>query len=430
MSERSRSETVGPPLREKIIGLGERSIRKSYYPQLRQQLEELETARKKLAESEGRYRSLVENINEVIISLDPEGRVTYASPVLQKSYGLAPAQIVGQKLTQFIHSDDRSALAGSLESALAGRKKFVEFRLLGEGGVIRYMRISSRPLMQQGRTVGLTCILSDITEAKLAEDALHKLNDELERRVAERTADLERSNRDLEAFSYSVSHDLRAPLRAIDGFSRILMEEYHDRLDEDGLHNLEVIRSSSTRMARLIDDLLEYSRVSRRELATTPVDMAALVSEVFEEARGAAPQRKIVLQLGAAPPARGDCIMIRQVLANLFSNAVKFTARRAEAVIEVDGEVVGDEVVYRVKDNGVGFDMRYADKLFGVFQRLHGADEFEGTGIGLAIVKHIVERHGGRVWAEGKVDEGASFYFTLPAALAAEPPKDTPQEIE
>ncbi|UTD25894.1 ATP-binding protein [Bradyrhizobium sp. WD16] len=426
MNERSRSEAAGPPLREKIIGLGERSIRKSYYPQLRQQLEELETARKKLAESEARYRSLVENINEVIISLDTEGRVTYASPVLQNSYGLAPEQIVGQKLTQLIHSDDRAALGGSLESALAGRQKFLEFRLLGKEGVTRYMRISSRPLLEQGRVVGLTCILSDITEGKLAEDALHKLNEELERRVAERTADLERSNKDLEAFSYSISHDLRAPLRAIDGFSGILMEEYHSRFDEEGRHNLEVIRRSSARMARLIDDVLEFSRVSRRELAAAPVDMAALVREVFEEARSAAPQRKIVLRLGAAPPVRGDCSMIRQVLANLFSNAVKFTARCAEAVIEVDGTVEGDEVVYRVKDNGAGFDMRYADKLFGVFQRLHGADEFEGTGIGLAIVKHIVLRHGGRVWAEGKVDEGASFSFTLPAALAAETPQNAP----
>lgn len=425
MNERSRSEAVGPPLREKIIGLGERSIRKSYYPQLRLQLEELETARKKLAESEARYRSLVENINEVIIRLDTEGRVTYASPVLQNSYGLAPEQIVGQKLTQFIHSDDQPALTSSLESALAGRQKFVEFRLLGKEGVTRYMRISSRPLTEQGRAVGLTCILSDITEGKLAEDALHKLNDELERRVAERTADLERSNKDLEAFSYSVSHDLRAPLRAIDGFSRILMDEYHNQLAEEALHNLEVIRNSSARMAHLIDDLLEFSRVSRRELATAPVDIAALVREVFEEARSAAPQRKIVLLLGAAPPARGDCTMIRQVLANLFSNAVKFTARRAEAVIEVDGAVEGDKVVYRVKDNGAGFDMRYVDKLFGVFQRLHGTDEFEGTGIGLAIAKHIVVRHGGRVWAEGKVGEGASFYFTLPAALSAETPQNT-----
>ena len=253
-------------------------------------------------------------------------------------------------------------------------------------------------------------------ERNCVEAQVRQLNQELEQRVADRTAALEHANKELESFSYSVSHDLRAPLRAIDGFSRILQEEYDAILGEEGRRYTETIGRNAVRMGQLISDILDFSRMSRREIAVTPVDMTALAREVYEEVRGAAPaERNIVLHLGDLPPARGDQALLRQVWVNLLSNAVKYTGPTPEAVIEVGGSQAGDENTYRVKDNGVGFDMRYVDKLFGVFQRLHSDGEFEGTGIGLAIVKRIVARHGGRVWAESKPGEGSTLHFTLPA---------------
>ncbi|MGE5468370.1 MAG: MASE3 domain-containing protein [Ignavibacteria bacterium] len=258
---------------------------------------------------------------------------------------------------------------------------------------------------------GITVVRARI-ELTQAEAQIREFNRDLEHRVVERTAQLEAANKELEAFSYSISHDLRAPLRAIDGFSQILSEDYADRLDADGQHHLSTIRAGAQRLGELIDDILTFSRTSRQELAFAPVDMNRLVREAFDEVRPEG--REIVLQAAELPPAKGDPTLIRQVLVNLLSNAVKFTAGRSPAVIEVSGTVEGPEAVYCVKDNGAGFDMRYADKLFGVFQRLHRASDYEGTGIGLAIVKRIVVRHGGRVWANAEPGAGARFYFTLP----------------
>lgn len=224
---------------------------------------------------------------------------------------------------------------------------------------------------------------------------------------------LNEANQELEAFSYSISHDLRAPLRAISGFSQILLEDYGSQLDEEGKGYLERIGRNVIRMRDLIDDILDFSRMSRRGMSKEKVDMTALVKEVFEEVRGSAPGRSIVLQMNELLPATADRSLIYQVLVNLLSNAIKFTAQRAEAKIEVTSINKGEENLYCVKDNGIGFDMKYASQLFGVFQRLSGSEKFEGTGIGLAIVKRIIVRHGGRVWAESEPGEGTSMYFTL-----------------
>ncbi|MGE5466549.1 MAG: sensor histidine kinase [Ignavibacteria bacterium] len=234
------------------------------------------------------------------------------------------------------------------------------------------------------------------------------------RRIRDRTAALEQANSELEAFAYSVSHDLRAPLRAIDGYSHILVDDYGTMLDDEGRRLLGQVRSNASRMERLIDDILSFSRMSRREMEAMQVDMEELVREVVAELQAASPQRRLRFEIGALPAVRGDRDMLRQVLVNLLANAVKFTRVREEAVIEVGGSSTAEGCVFQVKDNGVGFDMAYVNKLFGVFERLHGQKEYEGTGIGLAIVKRIVARHGGRVWAEGKEGEGAVFHFFLP----------------
>ena len=229
-----------------------------------------------------------------------------------------------------------------------------------------------------------------------------------------RTA-LEEANGELAAFSYSISHDLRAPVRAVDGYGRMLQEDYGDRLDDDGTRFLMTIRAEARRMGRLIDDLLAFSKLTRTETTETAVDMEALAREVVEQIRRDSMETAAEFRIGELPAARGDRAMLRQVFTNFISNAVKFSGRSERPVVDIGGERRNGENFYWVRDNGVGFDMRYAGKLFGVFQRLHRSDEFEGTGVGLAIVQRVVVRHGGRVWAESSPGAGASFFFTLPA---------------
>jgi len=228
------------------------------------------------------------------------------------------------------------------------------------------------------------------------------------------TRQLSDANKELESFSYSVSHDLRAPLRAIDGFSQMLVEDHGDKLDEGAQHHLDVIQNSARQMGQLIDDLLAFSRLGRKGMSMSEIDMGVLAQEVFEQLQLGETERTARLNIDTLPPANGDRAMIQEVLVNFLSNAMKFTRPGKAPVIEVTGTVDENETVYSVKDKGVGFDMKYADKLFQVFQRLHSAEEFEGTGIGLALVQRIIHRHGGRVWAEGKVNKGATFYFSLP----------------
>jgi light-regulated signal transduction histidine kinase (bacteriophytochrome) len=249
----------------------------------------------------------------------------------------------------------------------------------------------------------------DLTELKQAEEKRIQAEETLSRKSVE----LESANRELEAFSYSVSHDLRAPLRAIDGFTRMLLKAA-DKLDDDERRRFEVIRENTRKMGKLIEDLLAFSRLGRQPLSVSGINVTDLVNEVWGELLAANPDRRMSLVMDTLPVAFGDGTLIRQVFVNLLSNAVKFTRKREAAVIEIGAKTADSEIVYSVRDNGTGFDMDYYDKLFGVFQRLHTQEEYEGSGAGLAIVKRIVTRHGGRVWAEGKVDQGAAFFFSLP----------------
>jgi light-regulated signal transduction histidine kinase (bacteriophytochrome) len=261
-------------------------------------------------------------------------------------------------------------------------------------------------------------LTKEIKERKRAEEEVSKLNADLEHRVAEQTAQLRDANQQLEAFSYSIAHDLKAPLRAISGFSTMLVEDYGPKLDGEALRCVRTIESSVNGMRQLIDDLLEFSRHGFKEMVLSGIDMSELVSSVLEELRRATPERHIEWRLQPLHPVHGDRAMIRQVWVNLLSNAIKFSGRTGNAWVEVGCSDTGErQNTYYVKDNGAGFDMKHAEKMFGIFQRLHSAKEFEGTGVGLSIVQRVVQRHGGRIWAEGKVNEGATFHFTLPAEL-------------
>ena len=258
-------------------------------------------------------------------------------------------------------------------------------------------------------------LLAEIEERKKAEEEIKRLNDGLEQRVAMRTQELEAANRELEAFAYSISHDLRAPLRAIDGFARILSEDHASGLDAEGDRVVAVIGKNARRMGQLIDDILAFSRIGRQEMRCTIVPMHDIAQEVYEELKEAEGERTIRFTLASLPPAQGDPALIRQVLHNLLANSIKYTRPREIAEVEVGCRCRDGEHVYFVRDNGVGFNMKYAGKMFGVFQRLQGAEEFEGTGVGLAIVQRIVVRHGGRIWGEGETGKGACFYFTFPS---------------
>ncbi|MEW6611155.1 MAG: PAS domain S-box protein [Pseudomonadota bacterium] len=270
---------------------------------------------------------------------------------------------------------------------------------------------------KHGEVIGAVSINQDISERKRAEAEVQRLNTDLEQRVTERTAALQATNQELEAFSYSVSHDLRAPLRAIDGFSRILLEEYRDRLDPEAQGLLERVRNATVRMTQLIDDLLSLAQVSRSEMHREPVDLSEIARSFAQELQSSQPQRQLEWVIAPAVVLHGDRRLLRIVLENLLRNAWKFTSKQAQARIEVGILQQDGQPVYFVRDNGAGFDMAYAHKLFGAFQRLHGTAEFAGTGIGLATVARIIHRHGGRIWAEGAVGQGATFYFTVPDGL-------------
>jgi light-regulated signal transduction histidine kinase (bacteriophytochrome) len=254
----------------------------------------------------------------------------------------------------------------------------------------------------------------NITDRIKAEEELHNLNEELEKRVKQRTEQLEAANKELEAFTYSVSHDLRAPLRSVHGFTKILLEDYESTLDDEGKRICGIISSSATQMGELIDDLLSFSRIGRSSLNPSEIDMKKMVMKIFEGMTSPAERKRIKLKTVKLHKAFGDVTLFGQVWTNLISNAMKYSSKKVISEISITSQLKYNRITYSIKDNGVGFDMNYKHKLFGVFQRLHSEAEFEGNGVGLAIVQRIILKHGGKVWAEGEVGKGATFYFSLP----------------
>ncbi|MEI7892038.1 MAG: PAS domain S-box protein [Myxococcales bacterium] len=318
---------------------------------------------------------------------------------------------------QHIHPDDKPAVLQRLTAHVEGSLPAYEseHRLRTKSG--RWLWVLDRGKVvergKDGTPLRVSGIIADISERKRAEEEIRNLNAELEQRVIERTAQLEAANKELEAFCYSVSHDLRAPLRHIDGYAGLLVSRCRDGLSDKGLHYVDTIAASARQMGVLIDDLLQFSRTGRAEMRQERVDMNLLLQEALTPLREANSGRTIEWVIEDLPSVRGDCALLRQVWVNLLGNAIKYTRPRETARIEVSAREEHGEIIFLVKDNGVGFDMQYVSKLFGVFRRLHSQQEFEGTGIGLATVQRIISRHGGRVWAEAELNQGARFYFTL-----------------
>ncbi len=395
-------------------------------------VEDLKKTGTALRESELRHRLLAEVISAYAYayavkpdgtlafewSTDSEGRVAGHSSAELRALG-------GFRKT--IYPDDRPHHAAFLSRAIAGQADALEFRVLDRSGAIRWLRSYITPVWDDAhcRIVRLLGASHNITERRaleekraVMEEQVRRLNIELEQRVRDRTAQLEAANRELEAFSYSVSHDLRAPLRHITGFVDLLRSQSESSPDDKSRSYLQTITDSAVEMGRLIDDLLFFSRVGRGEMRTARIAMDHLVRQAIEMANREATRSDIVWHIARLPEVHADPEMLRLVLANLLSNAIKYTRTRTPPVIEIACENHETETVFSIRDNGVGFDMRYANKLFGVFQRLHRAAEFEGTGIGLASVRRIIARHGGRTWAEGVLGQGATFYFSLPRKTA------------
>jgi PAS domain S-box-containing protein len=371
---------------------------------------------------EHEFRTLAESLPDNIVRYDGEGRTVYVNPVLEKTLGAAAAEMLGTRIREFHPDGTYETYARALDDALAsGKNGEIEFVLPvpSKAPIVHQIRMIAER-NKDGRVTGVLAIGRDISERKQAEEKLALYREHLEELVAERTAELEAANQELEAFAYSVSHDLRAPLRHIDGFLELLQRAVGTKLDDQSRHYMETISGAANKMDLLIDDLLTFSRMGRHAISVQTVDLGALVREVLQELEPDAAGRKIEWCMGDLQEVRGDEALLRMVMVNLIANALKFTRTREQARIEI-GTLPNQasEVVVFVRDNGVGFDMTYADKLFGVFQRLHRADEFEGTGIGLASVRRIIARHGGRSWAEGKLDQGATFYFSLSPSVPA-----------
>ncbi len=391
-------------------GQGEPSFFVVLAADVRRQLE----AERALRESEQRYRAVVDS-SPVPIIVHCQSRIVFANPAAALTMSAQTTDdVVGRHIYEFLHPDYMGTVRGRVREIYDQRRhlEILEEKFVALDGRVIDVEVMAVPVDYQGEPASQV-VFSDITERKRAEEALRRMNDELERRVAERTARLQALNRELESFAYSVSHDLRAPLRGLSGFSAALREEFGAVLGEVGQHYLDRIQESAGRMGELIDDLLSLSRVTRAAMHRQKVDLSQLAAVVGERVLEFSPARSVDLQVQPGLWCDGDPALLRVVLENLLGNAFKFTGRKPSAIIEFGALTESAPSVFFVRDDGAGFDMAYANKLFGAFQRLHAASEFDGNGIGLATVQRIVERHGGRVWAEGAVGRGATFFFTL-----------------
>ena len=367
-----------------------------------------------LRESEERFRAVVDNSPTKVHIKDLDGRYTLINRQSEILFGVTNEEARGKTSRDIFPKEVADSFTGHDQAVIdSGETIEGEEEWVQDDGVHTFLTVKFPIRGAAGEIAAVGAIGTDITERKRAEEEIRRLNTGLEERVVQRTQQLEAANKELEAFSYSVSHDLRAPLRTIDGFSRILLEEHAESLDDDGRNYLQRVRAGSQKMGQLIDAVLNLSRLARGQLKRKELDLSKIVRSIAGELKESQPDRDMTFTVSSGVTAAGDEQLIKVALQNLLGNAVKYTGKKDQARIEF-GVTNGDgRNVYFVRDNGAGFDMSYADKLFAPFQRAHGEAEFEGTGIGLATVQRIINRHSGTVWAEAEVDNGATFFFTL-----------------
>jgi PAS domain S-box-containing protein len=358
-----------------------------------------------LRESEAQFRALIQNALDLVMVTEADGTIRYISPSAKRVLGYLPEELIGTNTADYIHPDDVEKAFGEFAEALSKpgvHSVAVETRVRHKDGSWRWLEGIANNMLNDRTTRGVVFNHRDVTDRKQAESDL-----------AQRAAELAIANAELEQFAYSVSHDLQAPLRSTISFSQILLEDYADELDEEGKDYLDRVAAAGRRMAQMMEGLLSLSRLMSVEMRRETVNLRALAESIAQGLKQSAPERTVEFAMDGNLVVEGDLRLLRTLLGNLMGNAWKFTSKQPRARIELGTLEHGGVAAYFVRDNGVGFDMTYADKLFGVFQRLHGADEFEGMGVGLATVARIVRRHGGRVWAEGEVGRGATIYFTL-----------------
>lgn len=379
------------------------------------------------------YQIMIEQMEEGAFTLSEDGAILYNNSRFAAMLQTRPERVLGSSIYRYVAWKSREPLEAFLKACFEGVSGRLEITLCPNASGAKHptsLLLSATLLTLTNSEPVVSIVASDITARKQAEAAIHQLNAELEVRVKERTAQLEAALREMEAFSYTISHDLRAPLRAIHGFTALLSEEVQEGMSPDAEFYLKTVCENAERMGQMIDDLLSFSRFSRQVPTIIECPMGEMIRQVVTDLRSEMRHREVTIHIEPdLPDCQGDPALLRQVLFNLMSNALKYTAPRETAQITIGSlpERDNNEVIYFIQDNGVGFDMQYAHKLFGVFQRLHRAEDFEGTGVGLAIVQRIIHRHGGRIWAVGIPDGGATFYFTLEKSLTpsstAHPPE-------